>query len=362
MVAFEGVQALDVTGPASVFTTANRHRPGAYEVVVASPRGGEVASSSGVTFGRTVALAALRGPLDTVLVAGGDEEALTRAVLEGGLAEWLRKVAGTARRMGSVCTGAFALGAAGLLDGRRATTHWRACGLLQEMIPAAKVEPDALHTFDGSVCTSAGVTAGIDLSLAMLERDHGREVAAEVARDLVVFLRRPGGQSQFSAGLAAQAEASDRMSDLVAWMVEHPERELSVPALARRVAMSERNFARVFAREAGMTPARFAERARIDRARIYLEDSDWPLKQVADRSGFGSIDGLQRAFRRLLGVTPAEYRARFTSPRAEAQAEAEGGLRTGPGPRRTRAGSSRSSGARPAARRFAAPGIAGRAR
>jgi len=353
VVAFEGVQALDVTGPASVFTTANRHRPGAYEVVVGSPLGGDVTSSSGVTFGRTVALAALRGrPLDTVLVAGGDEEALTRAVLEGGLAEWLRAVAGTARRVGSVCTGAFALGAAGLLDGRRATTHWRACGLLQELIPAAKVEPDALHTFDGSVCTSAGVTAGIDLSLALLERDHGREVAAEVARDLVVFLRRPGGQSQFSAGLAAQAEATDRMSDLIAWMVEHPERELSVPALARRMAMSERNFARVFAREAGMTPARFAERARIDRARMYLEDSDWPLKQVADRSGFGSIDGLQRAFKRLVGVTPADYRARFASPRAA------GGLRTGPGPRRTRAGSSRSSGSRPAAPRAAAPASA----
>jgi transcriptional regulator GlxA family with amidase domain len=219
--------------------------------------------------------------------------------------------------MGSVCTGAFALGAAGLLDGRRATTHWRACGLLQELVPAARVEPDALHTFDGGVCTSAGVTAGIDLSLALAERDLGREVAAQVARDLVVFLRRPGGQSQFSAGLAAQAEASDRMSDLIAWMVEHPERELSVPALAKRMAMSERNFSRVFAREAGLTPAKFVERARVDRARVYLEDSDWALKQLAERSGFGSIDGLQRAFKRLLGVTPAEYRSRFSSRGSE---------------------------------------------
>lgn len=317
IVAFEGVQALDVTGPASVFSAANHHRPDAYRVVIASPRGGDVSTASGVTLGRTVALRKLERPLDTVLVAGGDEEPLTRAILEDGLADWLRRVAAGTRRMGSVCTGAFALGAAGLLDGRRATTHWRACGLLQELVPAARVEPDALHTFDGGVCTSAGVTAGIDLSLALAERDLGREVAAQVARDLVVFLRRPGGQSQFSAGLAAQAEASDRMSDLIAWMVEHPERELSVPALAKRMAMSERNFSRVFAREAGLTPAKFVERARVDRARVYLEDSDWALKQLAERSGFGSIDGLQRAFKRLLGVTPAEYRSRFSSRGSE---------------------------------------------
>src|SRR5689334_1737079 len=182
IVAFEGVQALDVTGPASVFSGANHHHPGAYRVLIGSPGGGDVATDSGVTLGRTVALKKVEGPLDTVLVAGGDEEPLTRAILEDGLADWLRRIAASSRRMGSVCTGAFALGAAGLLAGRRATTHWRACELLQQLVPEARVEPDALHTFDGGVCTSAGVTAGIDLSLALVEEDLGREVAAQVAR------------------------------------------------------------------------------------------------------------------------------------------------------------------------------------
>lgn len=315
LVAFEGVQQLDVTGPASVFSTASFFRPGAYQVLIASPRGGTLATASSVAFADTVALARLPRRLDSVLVAGGGEDALYQAILGDGVGAWLAKVAPSVRRIGSICTGAFALAAAGLLEGRRATTHWRACGLLQEMVPSARVEPDAIHTFDGPICTSAGVTAGIDLALALVEQDLGRAVAAEVARELVVFLRRPGGQSQFSAGLAAQAGASDRMGELIAWIMDHPDADLSVPALAARAAMSERNFARVFVRETGQTPARFAEQARLDRARSFLETTDESLEQIAARSGFGSLDALQRAFRRHLRVTPSAYRARFAAPR-----------------------------------------------
>ncbi|PTL81158.1 GlxA family transcriptional regulator [Vitiosangium sp. GDMCC 1.1324] len=315
LVAFDGVHPLDITGPASVFGAASFFQPGAYQVLIASPRGGSLATASAVALADTVALARLPRRLDTVLVAGGSEDALYQAILGDGVGAWLAKVAPSVRRIGSVCTGAFALAAAGLLDGRRATTHWRACGLLQELVPSARVEPDAIHTLDGPICTSAGVTAGIDLALALVEQDLGRAVAAEVARELVVFLRRPGGQSQFSEGLAAQAGTSDRMGELITWMVEHPDADLSVPALAARAAMSERNFARVFARETGQTPARFAEQARLERARFFLETSDGSLEQIAAQSGFGSLDALQRAFRRHLRVTPAAYRARFSAPR-----------------------------------------------
>jgi transcriptional regulator GlxA family with amidase domain len=311
LVAFEGVQVLDLTGPASVFSTANHLRPGSYRVVIGSPRGGELVTDSAVALAGTVALRKVGGPIDTVLVAGGSEEAMVQAIVDGGVADWLREVAPGARRVGSVCTGAFALAAAGLLDKRRATTHWAACGLLEQLAPEARVDANAIYAIDGKVCTSAGVTAGIDLALALVEQDLGKAVAAELARWLVVFLRRPGGQSQFSAGLAAQAGASDRLAELVSWAVDHPEEDLSVPALAKRAGMSERNFSRVFARQTGQTPARFAERVRLDRARVYLQDTDWSLEQIAERSGFGSIDTLQRAFRKLLRVAPADYRRRF---------------------------------------------------
>ena len=321
LIAFDGCQTLDVTGPWEVFAEAgkaarlvDRARP--YDVVLASPEGGEVLTSSGLRLAGSVPITALVRPLDTVLVAGGDRSAVDALVCNLGVVEWLRTRPGKVRRIGSVCTGAFALAAAGLLDGRRATTHWESCARLAAMHPAITVEPDAIFVTDPPFYTSAGVSAGLDLALALVEADLGRATALAVARELVLFLRRPGGQSQFSAGLEAQAGASERMNDLIVWMTEHPEKDLTVTALAARVGMSERNFARVFRAETGQTPARFAEAVRVERAKVYLEGADWPLQRLAECCGFGSVDGLHRALHRHIRITPGQYRARFSSLRA----------------------------------------------
>jgi transcriptional regulator GlxA family with amidase domain len=311
LVVFNGVEPLDVSGPASVFTRAKRHCPHAPDIIIASPRGGEVQTSAGFALANTRRLASLRGPFDAILVAGGDETSLRRAIVEEGLDRWLARSAKSARRIGSICTGAFALAAAGLLDGRRATTHWSACEELQRRFPKAAVEPDAIHVIDGAVCTSAGVSAGIDLALALVETDFGGDVAAQIARELVLFLRRPGGQSQFSVGASAQHNAGDRMRAVVSWILEHVDADLSVPTLALRAGMSDRNFARVFSRETGMSPARFVLAARLDHAKLLLETTTWPLERVAERAGLGSIDSLQRLFRASVGVAPSDYRARF---------------------------------------------------
>jgi transcriptional regulator GlxA family with amidase domain len=282
--------------------------------MLASPRGGDVTTTSGLRLAGTAPLALLAGPVDTVLVAGGGWRCVEALVGDSGLVAWLRNRAGSVRRIGSVCTGAFALAAAGLLDGRRATTHWESCARLAATHPAITVVPDAIFVADPPLYTSAGVSAGLDLALALVEADLGQAAALAVARELVLFLRRPGGQSQFSAGLEAQAGASDRMRDLIAWMAQHPEADLKVAALAARAGMSERNFARVFRAETGQTPARFTEAVRMERAKVYLEGADWPLQRLAERCGFGSVDGLHRALRRRLGITPGQYRARFSSP------------------------------------------------
>jgi transcriptional regulator GlxA family with amidase domain len=311
LVAFPGVASLDITGPASVFSTAEYFRPGSYRVEVATPHGGDLLTNSGLWLGRTLPLTRVRGAIDTLLVAGGDEPALRSAVGEHGVAEWMRAHARAAHRVGSVCTGAFILAAAGLLEGRRATTHWRSCELLAALSPTTRLEPDAIFVADRGVYTSAGVTAGIDLALALVESDLGRALAAEVARELVVFLRRPGGQSQFSAGLKAQSEAHGTLGELIVWMVDHPREDLSIPALARRAHLSERHFSRVFTREIGRSPARFVESLRLERARQHLEETSWGLSRIAEESGFGSEDALSQAFRRTFGTTPGSYRARF---------------------------------------------------
>jgi transcriptional regulator GlxA family with amidase domain len=227
------------------------------------------------------------------------------------LLEWVADRAPRTRRVASVCTGAFLLGGSGLLDGRRATTHWSATALLASLFPKAEVVPDAIFIGDGHIHTSAGVTAGIDLSLAFVEQDCGPTVALGTARELVLYLRRVGGQSQFSATLAAQARAAGGLRDLLAWISEHPVDDLSVPHLAERAGMSERTFGRVFSAETGMTPARYVELVRLDRAKLLLETTKWPLARIADRSGLGSAATLARAFRRQLGITPEDYRARF---------------------------------------------------
>jgi transcriptional regulator GlxA family with amidase domain len=223
----------------------------------------------------------------------------------------VRSAARRSRRVASVCTGAFVLAQAGLLDGRRATTHWEWCDVLAGLYPAVAVERDAIFVVDGSLYTSAGVTAGMDLALALVEEDLGPKVARDVAQQLVIFLRRPGGQSQFSSQLAALPAERAPLRELQAWIPANAGADLSVTALAERAAMSPRNFARAFRRETGMTPAAYVESVRVEQARIALEGSQAPVETIAARCGFGTVETMRRAFHRRLGVGPAAYRSRF---------------------------------------------------
>lgn len=324
IVAYDGCQSLDVTGPWEVFSKANGYcvtagRPAPYRLRLASPLGGPVSCNSGLQLGPTTALAALRGDIDTVLVVGGNDAVLEQPGSVPKLIPWLQRRAPQVRRMGSVCTGAFALAAAGLFDGRRATTHWQYCDRLRALYPRVLVEPDAIYVADAPFYSSAGITAAIDLSLALVEADLGQALALQVARNLVLYLRRPGGQSQYSAGLRAQTQASgksgkagQRLGELLSWMAEHPAVDLGIGALALRVHMSERHFARLFLSETGQTPARFVEALRLDRAKSHLEQTSWPLARVAQRAGFGSVDSLRRSLKRHSGITPEQYRGRFS--------------------------------------------------
>jgi len=314
IVAYPDFQLLDVTGPLEVFAQAARFlaaSPPAYtiEILTSGPR--PLVSSSGVRLvpdGRTVGSPA---GIDTLIVAGGP--GVTAAVGDRALVAWLRRTARRVRRLASVCSGTFLLAQAGLLDGRRATTHWQVCEQLARRYPRITVEQDPIFVRDRGVYTSAGVTAGMDLALALVEEDHGRALALRVARQLVMFLKRPGGQSQFSAQLAVQAADREPLRELQAWIADHLDEELAVPTLAAQVAMSERNFARVFRREVGCTPARFVERARVEGARRRLEESTDGVDVIAARCGFASPEVMRRAFLRLLGVPPSAYRGRFRS-------------------------------------------------
>ena len=316
LLAFNDAEILDVTGPLDVFAMTNRvfNLKGmkdrqAYTVEVLAEEPGPVTTMSGL---RIIADRAYRdvGPgIDTLLVAGGLG---VDAMLDNVPAlNWLRAMVPGVRRLGSICSGAFVLAKGGLLDGRRATTHWLYCQHLAKDYPAVIVEPDRIFVRDGSIYTSGGITSGIDLALAMVEEDWGRETALEVARVLVMFLKRPGGQSQFSFFLTTEARGRMDLRRLQAWIAEHPAEDLQVEALAERMAMSPRNFARVFVNETGMTPAKFVEAARINAARRQLEDTRWPIDRVAERSGFGNPERMRRAFLRELGVNPHDYRARF---------------------------------------------------
>jgi transcriptional regulator GlxA family with amidase domain len=317
LVGYNGLQSLDLCGPLEVFTKAKDKAPevGAapfrYEIVVASPSGGVIVTNSGLQIADVARLSDLPGDIDTIMVVGGSVAGLEGTDEGAQIVEWLRERATDARRVASVCTGAFLLGAAGLLEQKRATTHWAACATLQGMCPSTTVVADAIYVSDGNVYTSAGITAGIDLALALVEQDLGPSVALAVARDMVLPLRRPGGQSQYSASLAAQAQASDRFRELLTWITENPTEKLGVPELADRAAMSERSFARLFKAQTGMTPSTYVELVRLDRAKMLLETTKWPLARVAERSGLGTAATLIRTFNRRLGVTPEEYRSRF---------------------------------------------------
>ena len=313
LIGYAGAQSLDLVGPLEVFSMANRFGTRrAYEILLASPEGGTIICNSGLGLARSVRLDDLPAELDTILVAGGSDDAL-RAVAAPPVLDWLRTRANTTHRTGSVCSGAFVLAAAGLLDGRRATTHWDFCDAMRRFRPAVRLESDAIFVSDPPFHTSAGVTAGIDLSLSFVEADCGPQLALAVARNLVLFMRRPGGQTQYSAGLNVQAAATPRLRTLVADILADPTGDLCVPTLAERAAMSERTFSRVFQKETGVGPAAFVEMARLNRAKALLESSDWPLARVAERAGFGSVEALHRVFNKRVKVTPGEYRLRFGS-------------------------------------------------
>ncbi|MEV4641482.1 GlxA family transcriptional regulator [Actinoplanes sp. NPDC049548] len=303
IIVFEGVQSLDVTGPLEVFAGAG---PSAYRVSTASPGGGPVRTSSGLVVVPDLDLFAAAAP-DTVVVPGGEG---TREV-PAAVVDWLRCHAPQARRVTSVCSGAFLLAEAGLLAGRRATTHWRVCGTLARRYPDVEVDPHPIFVRDGPVATSAGVTTGIDLALALVEEDLGRETALAIARHLVMFLRRPGDQAQFSVQLAAQAAARPGLRELQRWIADNPQADLSVATLARRANLSARQFARAFAAEVGETPGRYVANVRLETARRLLQESGDGLTRVAARCGYGTAEAMRRAFIRELGVAPSEYRRRF---------------------------------------------------
>jgi transcriptional regulator GlxA family with amidase domain len=311
---FPRMQVLDAVGPAEVLETASLLAGGsAYQVEVVAAEAGPVATSS-VSIVAERSLSEVRGPLDTLLVAGGWGVEL--AAKDEPTVRWVRATARRSRRVASVCTGSFMLAEAGLLDGRRATTHWVACQAMAERYPRVEVDPLPIFVRDGNVITSAGVTAGMDLALALVEEDLGRELALDVARHLVLFLKRPGGQAQFSAQLAAQLSEREPLRELQLWIADHLGEDLSVPALARRAHMSERHFARAFRAGTGMTPGAFVEAARVERARIALESADESIESVARVAGFGTVETMRRAFGRRLGVAPADYRSRFRSQAA----------------------------------------------
>lgn len=314
LVGFDGIQSLDLVGPMEAFAKANTHlhdQASRYQILLASPEGGEIVSNGGLRIAGVSAIADLPKDLDTIVVAGGSEDGLRAAIFETDLLSWLHGRVAVTRRIASVCTGAFVLAAAGLLGGRRATTHWSACDRLQQMWPDIEVDPKAIYTADPPIYTSAGVTTGLDLCLALIEADCGSAIALAAARDLVVFMRRPGSQTQFSTALKAQAAAGSRLSKLIAEITDDPTGDLSVPALAERAGMSERTFVRRFRGETGATPAQLVQRLRIDRAKALLESSSWPLARIAEHSGFASLDSLHRAFLKHTGVTPSVYRQRF---------------------------------------------------
>ncbi|MDP3747254.1 MAG: GlxA family transcriptional regulator [Phenylobacterium sp.] len=299
---FPNFQILDAAGPIAAFEIAERYAPGSYDTRVMAMEPGLVTSSSRAVM---AAEALADHPLDTLVVAGGDG---TRAAMfETALLDWIRATSGQARRTASVCSGAFLLAEAGLLDGRRATTHWQRCPDFARRYSQVRMEPDRIFVRDGDIWTSAGITAGIDLSLALIAEDLGEPIARAVAQQLVVYHRRPGGQSQFSALIEMGCQGG-RFAVLLDWMRERISEHLPVERLADRAAMSPRHFARAFAAETGLTPAKAVERLRLETARERVESSSEPIDRVAESSGFGDPERMRRAFLRAFGQPPQALR------------------------------------------------------
>ena len=315
-------QILDVAGPFQIFVRAaelfvREHpgRPSPYRVLLASSTHSKsVRTNCGLVLTGTDTFRSLRGPIDTLLVAGGSGVEL--AAQDAELLNWLRTTARRVRRIGSICTGAFLLASAGLLDGKRAATHWKWAADLASKFKNTSVDPDPIFIRDGNTYTTAGVTAGMDLALALVEEDLGAPMALQVAREMVLYLRRTGGQSQFSTSLSLQASDRKQIEELRSWTLDNLDRELTVEKLAAKAGMSPRNFARAFVKDAGTTPARFVERLRVEAARRRLEESQDKLEKVAADCGFGSIQTLRRSFLRVLRVPPKDYRHRFAEANA----------------------------------------------
>ncbi len=312
-------QILDVAGPFQIFVRAAElfvqeypARKAPYNVLLASTtRRKSVATNCGLvlTGTETETFRTLRGPIDTLLVAGGS--GVETAACDEELLLWLQRTAQRVRRIGSICTGAFLLASAGLLDGKRATTHWKWAAELANKFKYTTVDPDPIYIRDGNTYTTAGVTAGMDLALALVEEDLGAPMALKVAREMVLYLRRPGGQSQFSTALSLQASDRKQIEEIRSWAHDNLRRDLPVEKLAAKAGMSPRNFARVFLKDTGTTPARFVECLRVEAARRRLEESHDKLEKVANDCGFGSIQSLRRSFFRVLHVPPNDYRHRF---------------------------------------------------
>ncbi len=313
MLAFEDAEVLDIAGPLDILSAAGaRTRQGRQRALTVSEHGGLVRTfPSGLRLDSEPLASATRIAIDTLLVPGGVgvEQALTRPAL----LRFIARQAERARRVVSICTGSFLLAAAGLLDGRRAATHWAYSADFRARFPAVELDAEAIFVNDGKYYCSAGVTAGMDLALHLVEQEHGSALALEIARRWLLYARRPGGQSQFSTLLPPRAPSRGTLAELCAWMPAHLDEDLSVNALAARMAMSPRHFARVFQAELGVTPARFVEGLRIEAARRYLERGEHSVDSVAGACGLGASERLRRAFLRRLGVNPRDYRTRFES-------------------------------------------------
>jgi transcriptional regulator GlxA family with amidase domain len=318
LVVFPDLQLLDLAGPLEVFAMADRFSDSEvseYATEVVSPDGGVIRASNGLEIGANREIGACRGPIDTLVVVGG--RGVAQAIVDDRLVAWIRSAAQRSRRVTSVCSGAFLLARAGLLDGRSATTHWATCARLARLFPEVTVDPDPIFIRDGNVWTSAGVTAGMDLALALVEDDLGPERAREIARYLVLFVQRSGGQSQFSAQLAAQRPERDNLVQLASWIADHLGDDLSVPVLAARTSMSVRNLSRRFAQEFGSTPGAYVEAVRVEAGRRLLETTRRGLTDIARDCGFGTVETMHRSFQRTIRVTPGQYRQHF-SPRTTA--------------------------------------------
>ncbi len=321
MLAFPGAQLLDIAGPLQMFAGANDAlRRRAYAILISAPDAGPFTTSSGVQLVADLPYGALTvrrlGGIDTLMLSGGDP-GVADALADGRASRIVARAQGRVGRLASVCSGAFILAAAGVLDGRRAATHWSAVDALRRFRPAVSVDDDAIHIEDRGVWTSAGVTAGMDLALAMIEADHGRDVALSIARRHVIYRVRPGGQSQFSAELVAQGAAEPRIERLLAQILEEPGADWTVDRLSAAAGMSLRSLSRLFRAKFAMGPAEFVERMRIDVARRLLLDTDRSVETIARSSGFGSLRRMDRAFARTLAVTPTEFRTRFKTTGAK---------------------------------------------